>query len=56
MIIHFDNERQAIDHLRKSDYRRLKSGFWISPDRLTKASLHPARAAVVQLAFQPVAA
>lgn len=41
MTIHFDTQSAAIDHLRKSDYRLMKNGYWLSSSRTVKASLHP---------------
>lgn len=56
MIIHFDTRAAAIDHLRKADFRLLKNGYWLSPSRGVKASVHPAHGTVHQVAFQMVSA
>jgi hypothetical protein len=54
MVIHFNTKNEAIDHLRKSDFRLLKNGFWLSPNRTVKASVHPTKTATVQVAYQQV--
>jgi hypothetical protein len=55
MIISFDTQTKAIDHLRNSDFRRLESGYWVSPSKTVKASIHPVQGAQwVRVAYSEI--
>ncbi len=54
MIIHFNSQTEAVDHLRKSDFRRIKNGNWVSPDRSVVASIHPTTTMVVQISYSEI--
>ena len=51
MTIHFDTQSLAVEHLRKSDFRLLENGRWVSPSREVVASIHPRFGEVVCVMF-----
>jgi hypothetical protein len=56
MVIHFDTQNLAIDHLRKSDFRKLENGRWLSPDKKVLADITPAFGSVVRVIYSEVGA
>jgi hypothetical protein len=54
MIIHFNSQTEAVDHLRNSDFRRLQNGAWVSPSKDVAATIHPTHTKVVQVAYREI--
>lgn len=56
MIIHFDTEALAIQHLERSGFHLLRNGNWISKSGDVSAAIHPVTGDVVCICFQEVTA
>lgn len=41
MVVHFDTETEALNHLTSHSFKLLTSGFWMSRCGVVKASMHP---------------
>lgn len=56
MIVHFDTEKLATEHLQKSAFHLIENGRWVSKDGTVSASIHPASGEVVCIFFQEITA
>jgi hypothetical protein len=54
MIIHFNSEIEALDHLRNSGFRRIQNGAWVNPSKDVVATIHPTQTKVVQVAYREI--
>lgn len=53
MIVHFDKQILAIEHLMGRGYKKLENGMWVSKCGMFSASIHPRCCDdVVAVAFQ----
>lgn len=41
MVIHYDNQAKAIEHLSTNGWKKTKSERWVSKDNTCRASIHP---------------